>query len=49
MWKPLQNSNQLEVESRIKRSIYEGSFKHESIYEVEQIGNHYFMARIVCG
>ncbi|MFB6307606.1 MAG: hypothetical protein ABEH43_11600 [Flavobacteriales bacterium] len=43
----MQNTDQLEIGSRLRQVIHDGNFQHESIYHVERIGGYYFMARIV--
>lgn len=37
MWTPLTNANQFQKNARLKKTILEGDFQHESIYVITQL------------
>lgn len=47
MWQPLTNANQLNEDSRLRQTLLDGNFQHETIYTVTRVGNFYFMAETV--
>lgn len=47
MWNPLLNADQLSKGSRLRLTILEGSFQHESIYKVTIVGQNYFMVQLI--
>jgi hypothetical protein len=47
MWQPLIQVNQLSQGSRIRQTLLDGDFQHESIYSISTIGNFYFLAQYI--
>jgi hypothetical protein len=47
MWQPLLNSNQLNEGSRLRQTLHDGDFQHESIYVVKTVKNFYFMVQYI--
>jgi hypothetical protein len=47
MWQPLIQVNQLRQGSRVRQTLSDGNFQHESIYSISNIGNFYFLAQYI--
>lgn len=47
MWHALTTVNQLILNCKIKQSILDGNFRHETIYKVTKIGTFYFVAKTI--
>lgn len=45
MWQPLTTANQLNQGSRLRQTLLDGNFRHETIYTVTRLGRFYFMAQ----
>ena len=47
MWQPLIQLNQLSQGSRLRQTLLDGDFQHESIYSVLKIGGFYFLTQYI--
>jgi hypothetical protein len=47
MWQPLSTSEQLFELSRLRQTLLDGDFRHETIFQVTRVGQFYFMAQAI--
>jgi len=47
MWQPLSTSEQLLESGRLRQTLLDGDFQHETIFQVTRVGQFYFMAQVI--
>ena len=47
MWQPLSTSEQLLESGKLRQTLLDRDFQHETIFQVTRVGQFYFMAQMI--